>query len=192
MHTQILFINCNRREKEKTQAVEGRVHKHSLVRAGLWSPQRATLNGLLQVAVPEQVFLIPWTGIFFCSQAVNQMCHLLVHQLQMALPGWKFTDFRVRSGYCNHMNCLYPCKDQTLSPSNSCIEHTTSAWTVLFGGKKPCVGLKYANDGKSTTCQHKLLQWLMNTLKNVNFILSYYFKGISSLLRFYFHSFNLF
>lgn len=112
VYTQILFINCNRREKEKSWAVEWRVHKHSLVRAGLWSAQRATLNGFLQVAVPEQVFLIPWTGIFFCSQAVNQMCHLLVHQLQMALLGWKFMDFRVRSGYCNHMNCLYPCKDQ--------------------------------------------------------------------------------
>lgn len=65
VYTQILFISCNRRKKEKARAVEWTVHKHNVARAGLWSAQRAILNGLLQVAVLEQVFLIPWTGIFF-------------------------------------------------------------------------------------------------------------------------------
>lgn len=142
MYTQILFTNRNRRKKEKARAIEWTVHNHNLVRAGLWSAQRAIWNGFLPVVVPEQVFLIPWTGILFCPQAVNQMCHLLMHQLHLALPGWKFTDFRVRSGYCNHLICLYPYKDQNPLPNNSCIEHPNPVWTtVFFIGKKPCVDL---------------------------------------------------
>lgn len=52
-------MNYNRKKKEKARAVEWAADKHNLVRAGLRSAQRAILNGLLQVAVPEQVVLIP-------------------------------------------------------------------------------------------------------------------------------------
>ena len=58
-HRFSLLIVTEERKKEKARAVEWTVHKHNLVRAGLRSAQHAILNGLLQVAVPEQVFLIP-------------------------------------------------------------------------------------------------------------------------------------
>lgn len=138
--------------------------------------QLTLLNGLLQVPGPEQVFLIPWPGICSCPQALNQMCHLLLLQFHMALLCWKFTDFRVRPGYCNIWSACIATKN--FSSNN--IEHTTLWTVVFFTAKRLCIDLKYANDEKSTTHQHKLFQWLISTLKNLNFILTY-FDELSSL-----------
>lgn len=97
--------------------------------------------------------------------------------------------FQGQTRLLQYLVCLYCYKDQNLSSNNSHIEHTT-VWTVVFfAGKKLCVDLKYANDEKPTTCQHKLFQWLISTLKNVNFIFTY-FDELSSLLL-YFCSFKL-
>lgn len=78
----------------------------------------------------------------------------------------------------------------SLQRSESLIQHITTVWTaVFFAGKKLCVDLKNANDEKSTTCQHKLFQWIISALKNVNFIFTY-FNELSSLWL-YFCSFKL-
>lgn len=88
-----------------------------------------------------------------------------------------------------YLVCMYRHKGQNLSSNNSHIEHTTVWRGVFFAGKKLCVNLKYANDEESTTCQHKLFQWLISTHKNVNFIFTY-FNELSSLWL-YFCSFEL-
>lgn len=86
--------------------------------------------------------------------------------------------FQGQTRLLQYLVCLYRYKDQNFSSNN--IEHTTLWTVVFFTAKRLCIDLKYANDKKSTTHQHKLFQWLISTLKNLNFILTY-FDELSSL-----------
>lgn len=88
--------------------------------------------------------------------------------------------FQGQTRLLKYLVCLYGYKDHNLSSNNSHIEHNVEhcspcgQWCSLLETSSVSsdlfVDLKYANDEK---CQGKLFQWLISTLKNVDFILTY-------------------